>query len=234
METSKNSYRTISGILWNKFLDTLHRATWEEIFLVSSKVFCWWILSMVLVFIPESSEKLTMALKYGNFAILKILWTFLLVFFSPFIFRKLKELFSSLTIYLVELFSKISEMKPHGPLYQGIPIIELVDYLFLEDSFSRSEFCDYFWVSRKVFDDIATAFDKLKIFVRGANNSRILSDEYSRADITSILTRASEVWEIRPLIRETKIGYSHRGSMPDILSRNNFTTKPLNHDNGLL
>jgi len=57
---------------------------------------------------------------------------------------------------------------------------------------------------------MASSFDSLRVFVRGANNARVLSEEYSRSDITSILTRASETGEIRPLIRETKIGYTHK------------------------
>lgn len=104
-------------------------------------------------------------------------------------------------------------------LYQGIPIIELVDYLFTSSSYSRNEFCERFAVSRKVFDDLASGFDKIGVFIRGANNSRVLNSEYSRGDISSIITRASEIGEIRPLIRKTESGYTHSPSMGEIESR---------------
>lgn len=77
-------------------------------------------------------------------------------------------------------------------MYKNIPLIELVDYLFTSSGYSRAEFCEKFAVSRKVFDDMANSFDSIGVFVRGANNSRILNTDYSRSDITSILTRASE------------------------------------------
>lgn len=106
-------------------------------------------------------------------------------------------------------------------MYKNIPLIELVDYLFTSSGYSRAEFCEKFAVSRKVFDDMANSFDSIGVFVRGANNSRILNTDYSRSDITSILTRASETWEIRKLIRKTESWFTHSPS-------NWFITKRLN------
>lgn len=121
-------------------------------------------------------------------------------------------------------------MPVHGPQYFGIPVIELVDYIFTAPSYSRTEFCEHFGVARKVFDDLASGFDTIGVFSRGANNARVLSPDYSRADISSILTRASENGEIRPLIRATKSGYTHTPSMPEIIDRYPspaFVTRPL-------
>jgi len=106
-----------------------------------------------------------------------------------------------------------------------------VDYLFTSSSYSRTEFCEHFGVARKVFDDLASGLDKIEVFIRGANNARVLSSDYSRADISSILTRASESGEIRPLIRATKNGYTHTPSMVEIVERSPspFVTRPLSY-----
>lgn len=120
----------------------------------------------------------------------------------------------------------------HGPQYFGIPVIELVDYIFTAPTYSRSEFCEGFAVSRKVFDDLASGLDKIGVFTRGANNARTLCPDFSRSDISAILTRATEIGEIRPLIRKVDNGYyTHKPSMPEIVTRSPspFVTRPLSH-----
>ena len=74
--------KSIFSILWGKFLKTLEASTWETIFITIAKLFSWSIISLVLVNIPGTTEKLAMALKWHDFAILKILGAFILVFFS--------------------------------------------------------------------------------------------------------------------------------------------------------
>lgn len=146
METlpSYSRNRTLSGILWNKFLDTLSCSSWFDIFTTVAKVFSWLIISVLLINISESKENLTMALKWHDFLIIKVLTSFCLVFFAPFLISGVKKVFSWFFEELNELYGKMEILKPHGPMYQGIPIIELVDYLFLEKSFSRAEFCEKF------------------------------------------------------------------------------------------
>ena len=226
--TQKYRHRTISGILWNKFLDTLHDSSWYDIFLTVAKSISWLMICIFLINTHWTIENLAMAIKWYDFAILKILGTFIIVFCAPLLTASGKKLLEWIKNNIPEL----PKIPVHGPQYMWIPIIELVDYLFTSDSFSRNEFCEKFAVSRKVFDDMANSFDSLRVFVRGANNARVLSEEYSRTDITSILTRAAEYWEIRPLIRATKIWYTHKWSMSDILSRGGFTTRPLHELKG--
>lgn len=85
-----------------------------------------------------------MALKWHDFLIIKVFGSFLLVFFAPLFVDISKKAINHVFETLNELYGKIEQLKPHGPMYQGIPIIELVDYLFLEKSFSRAEFCERF------------------------------------------------------------------------------------------
>jgi hypothetical protein len=132
--------KSIFSILWGKFLETLEASTWETIFITIAKLFSWSIISLVLVNIPGTTEKLAMALKWHDFAILKILGAFTVVFFSKSIF----SLGKSLYFWILDSIPEFPKMPVHGPQYFGIPVIELVDYIFTAPSYSRSEFCEHF------------------------------------------------------------------------------------------
>lgn len=220
--------KTIFSILWNKFLTTLEESSWEDIFISCAKLFTWSIISLFLINTPDSIEKLAMAIKWHDFAILKIFGAFTLVFFS----KSLFSLGKSLYFWILDSIPEFPKMPVHWPQYMWIPVIELVDYIFTASSYSRSEFCEHFGVSRKVFDDLADWLDTIWVFERGKNNARVLNSSYSRGDISSILTRASEIWEIRPLIRKVENGYTHKPSMWEIISRspNGFTTYRIPHN----
>lgn len=120
--------------------------------------------------------------------------------------------------------------KEEQPLFYGIPCIELVDYLFENDTFSRSDVEKTFGISRSTFEEIAKKLDEVSVFTRGPNNARVLNTDFSRADIYSILSKG----EVRPLHRKVSdTHYTHQPSMPSILSRSGFTTRPLHTENRL-
>lgn len=222
-------HRSLSSVLWSKLLDTIEVATWQEIFITFAKVFSWLVISYSLVNIPDLSEKVIALAKYYDFAILKISFVFVLVFFARDILRVCSSVYFWISEHIPTI--EIPRAEVLGPIYNGIPVVELVDYIFTASSYSRSDFCERFAVGRKVFDDLASSLDHIKVFVRGQNNARTLSSEFSRADISAILTRACETGEIRPLIREIENGYTHKPSMAEIKERSPspFVTRPLSY-----
>lgn len=114
METTiKYRHRTISGILWNKFLDTLYESSWHDIFLALAKCFCWLIISLSLINIPASLENLTIALKWHDFAILKILGTFIIIFCAPLLISSGKKVLEWIKNNIPEL----PKIPVHGPQY---------------------------------------------------------------------------------------------------------------------
>jgi hypothetical protein len=112
--------------------------------------------------IPETRENFAMVVKWHDFAILKILASFTVVFFLKNILFSVKSLY----FWILDSLPEFPKMPVHGPQYFGIPVIELVDYIFTASSYSRTEFCEYFGVSRKVFDDLANGFDSIGVFSR--------------------------------------------------------------------
>lgn len=111
--TQKYRHRTISGILWNKFLDTLHESSWYDIFLTLAKCFCWLVISLSLINIPASIENLSIALKWHDFAILKILVSFIGIFCAPLLISSGKKVLEWIKNNIPEL----PKTPVHGPSY---------------------------------------------------------------------------------------------------------------------
>jgi hypothetical protein len=73
-------------------------------------------------------------------------------------------------------------------MVEGIPTLELIDYLFNNQSFKRDDIEAVFGIPRNRFDILAKKLDDLKVLVRGANNGRVLNPEMSRQEIVQILS----------------------------------------------
>lgn len=204
------------SIFYSKFLRYLEDTPSINLFISFAKLFTWSIICISLFNIPKAIENFTMAIKWHDFAILKIIGSFIIVFYAKDILKIGKSILS----WIIESINEWYIGNNDEPMYKNIPLIELVDYLMTSDIFSRSDFCTRFAVSRKVFDDLAEWFDTIGVFVRWENNARVLNSSYSRSDIASILTRAIETWEIRPLMRKTEKWYTHSPT---------FQTIPLSH-----
>lgn len=135
--------------------------------------------------------------------------------------------------WILSLWDEISSLRPidrdisEDERFYGIPVVELVEYIFSGRGFVRSEVERRFGIPRNKFDEMAKKLDEVKIFSRGSNNARVLNPDMSREDVSSILFRAAETGEIRPLIRETENGFSHTPSMPALRSSSGFVTRPL-------
>jgi len=114
METTiKYRHRTISGILWNKFLDSLYESSWYDILLTFAKCFCWLVICIFLINTHWTIENLAMALKWYDFAILKILGTFIIIFCAPLLTASGKKVFEWIKNNIPEL----PKTPVHGPQY---------------------------------------------------------------------------------------------------------------------
>ncbi len=214
------------SIFYSKFLRYLDESSFFSLFTTFAKLASWLLISIILVNMPESKENLAMALKWHDFAIIKILTSFLLVFHIKSIISVVRKVWKSL---MDELSGFSGYLNPHGEMYHWIPVVELVDYLFSGNPLGRTQFCDHFGVSRSTYDEIFSGLDSIQVFSRGASNARVLNPDYSRSDIASIISRASSSGVIKPLMKVVENGFSHKPSMPDIIRRSpTFVTRPVN------
>lgn len=215
--------KTLFSILWGKFLASVESASWSEIFVGFAKFFCALVIGASLCDISTAADTFFAFYRWADYAVVKFLVAFLLVFGGRWYISPVLGLFDSLRAE----FEVVSRGNSEDPLFYGIPVVELVEYMFEGRGFVRSEVERRFGISRNKFDEMAKKLDDVSVFVRGANNARVPNPDMSRADISSILFRAAESGEVRPLIREVKNGFSHTPSMPSLRSSSGFVTRPL-------
>lgn len=209
--------RTVSGILWDKCLDSLERSSWGSLAWTLCRVVLSLVLAASLFDVHAAASLFVAVAKWADFAVPKTLGAFAFVFawrLWAFLLRKCWEWVSS-----IELPAP-APVREEVPTFYGVPVVELVEYLFAGDgSFRRDDVEARFAMPRNKFDEMAKKMDGVKIFVRGENNARKLNPDFSRSDVSSMLFSAVESGELRPLMRkESECSYTSRPSMPDLVA----------------
>lgn len=207
----------VFSIIWEKILEDIRKESLRNIYKTFTKIVSTTFLFFFLVDIPENIKRLKYAVFLWDMVFLKIVVSILIVWkFSAFI---------SLWNYIEEWFEWMT-VKDTREWY-GVPITEIVEYLFLNKNFPRQNIMDLFWVSRSTADIMASEMERVKILIRWENNGRVINPEMGRSDIVSILSK--NVWgELQTLFRKVDGWFSHAPS----LSKENddfsgFVTNPI-------
>lgn len=178
-------------------------------------------LSLVLaasLFDVQAAVNLFVAVaKWADFAVPKTLAAFGFVFSWRFWVLMLQRAWDWVSAFEVPAAAPVRE---DVPSFYGLPVVELVEYLFAGDgSFRRDDVEARFAMPRNKFDEMAKKMDGVKIFVRGENNARKLNPDFSRSDVSSMLFAAVESGELRPLMRkESECSYTSSPSMPELVA----------------
>lgn len=137
METTNTNTQerknTIRGVMSEKFLDSLRRATWSDMFKALSRLSAFVFLVVCLFNIPASIQTLKKALFFYDFAILKIIASLFIVYGFGLIRRFAEVTAKILTAFwkwIIESMKIEQVEKIEHELFAGVPIIELVDYIF--------------------------------------------------------------------------------------------------------
>lgn len=215
--------RTFFSLLWDKFLDLVEGSSWSAMFIFCAKVFCWAVVCFCFVDIRNALDSIIGVIRWSDYAILKFLGAFFVVFGGGWYTRA----FSSVSRYIGEIMDDFRVVESDEPLFYGIPVVEMVEYIFSGRGFVRSDIERKFAIPRNKFDEMAKKLDEVKVFVRGSNNSRTLNEDMSREDVSSILFSAAYSGEVRRLVRKVENGFSHTPSMPALRSSSGFVTTPL-------
>jgi len=125
---------------------------------------------------PDSAINIFWAIfGIGNFLILKVIMVAFLFFGFPAIFDSIMD----------EVSERIE--KTDWAKIWGVSVVEIVGYIFDNESFPRDEVMAAFAISRSQYTEIAKLLDKNNIFVRGENNGRVLNSNLTRQMIVDIL-----------------------------------------------
>lgn len=149
-------------------------------------------------------------LESNNYAALKVLGLVVIFFHRKSIIRKIK-------LYAFKYMARRSmrtgtEVNQLGEkLIDGIPVSELVDYLIRNQKFIRegdNGVRSTFDLDMKKFNRLAKRLEDNKVLVRGENNCRQLSPNWTRQALSDYLSGSTRSSELQPKITIRRIGNS--------------------------
>jgi hypothetical protein len=175
--TAQVIHPTLKKVLWIKFVQFVAERPLGSIVKFVGLSFVAGLLSSLLAS-PDDFERVFYAVAlWHNGLITLILMCFGFVFFAPRFFRFIMDEL----VYIVEGLTQQS--CESDETIEGIPVTEMVDHLFEEKSFKREEIEGKFGIPRNRYQRLAEKMEDLDILTRGENNSRVLNEEMSRAEV---------------------------------------------------
>lgn len=171
----ENTKRTISGILFSQYLDHIEKRGIMPTIKMILIVIIWLLIVLCWVYPEASSEIIKAAMRMKNYIIPKMIVVFASIFSAPALF-----------FYSRQYIHQLSRQTPHNSIW-GVPLVEVVGYLFDNWNFPRDQVCDLFAISRSEHAEIVEVLDAQNILVRGQNNSRVLNPLMPRETVVNIL-----------------------------------------------
>lgn len=195
IESSSHQVRTIRSILWKKLLDVFEASELSRIFSFFSMAFVSICLGLSLTYPVEAKGIALNLIGLENYIVPKIFLSIALVFSVPILYKTLRNITEELK-FRAELNKMNSLEIPDSSTIEGIPIDELLDHLYTTKTFKRDDIENTFGLPRNRFTKLAKKLDGLGVLTRGENNSRILNEEFTRAELFSLLEGKSSASEI--------------------------------------
>lgn len=167
--------RTVMRIIHSQYLDHVEKRGIFPTMRALWLVFLGTILGLSWSYPHISSVFFNTLWTMENHILPKIFGATALIFMSPVFFEHIRYLISQL------------QKKTHHDSIWGVPVIEIVGYLFDHGNFSREDVCNNFAITRKEYSEIVEVLDIHNILVRGENNSRVLNSLMPREMVVNIL-----------------------------------------------
>lgn len=164
---------TLLSVFRKKLLSWVDEHTARKFLLVAGE---WFLFSMILSALvsPNFAYIAFKTLVFGaNGFLIKFSLTFLFVRYRKWIWKKLKA------------FGR--DQQNGQDLFDGIPVDELLHFLFETGGFKYNDSTKRFHIHKRIYERIAHRLEKLEILCRGENNSRVMNPEKSRQEIAALL-----------------------------------------------
>lgn len=146
--------------------------------------------SFLLILPGETFSFFLKVFSFYEYAFLKIFCSFALVIFHKDIQQK---------------FLEIKEKFQNKETIEGIPKEELLDFLFERKKFPAKEVQEKFGINAKKYSRISQKLSENEIIEKtGPQNSYLLSEEFSRAEVSASLSgvsRISDMWQTMKILR---------------------------------
>lgn len=215
---------TINGksliiVLWYKIVDLIAEYTILQIFSFIGLSLLAGLLSALVINLDATSSTLLNITRWHNFAIVKILSIYALVYNA----RTLYAMSRDYAFSIVELFS--GQTICHT--LDGVPVSEILDHLFTDKSFKRDDIESKFSLPRYKVTELTKNLKRVGILTHGENNASILNPDYSRQDIASILKGNESSNNLEPLFRKkSDMHYTSEPTATEIEERVNTLLSP--------
>lgn len=185
IKSPEKEKKTVGKIIIGKFYKWLEETEIKIVILRLVETFIIIFIALLLVAPTKTLEAANFALSYNSY----ILPQFSTAIYALSQWRKFLDMVKS---------AKIKKPVHNQNTLAGIPKKELINFLFEKQSFKLKETMDTFGIDRKSFDTLAKKLENdLKVLERGENNSRILSEKYTREEIAKMIMGAKDVKSIK-------------------------------------
>lgn len=178
--------RTLKSILWSKFLDKVEKYGGKYLFATVSKMVVFLILAAWIVSPDTFTPLYISALKYGNFALIKLILAGIVVVRISQILYTLQKIYK----LLAKNFTNFQQKPKTAPVdsINGIPTNQLISHLLDIQTFKRADIVEKFKIPRREYEKVATSLENLGLIFKDKsnNNARTFKDEFSRQDLENI------------------------------------------------
>lgn len=197
--------RTISGILWGRYLDQIERDGATPIWLGSLKILLFVGVVSYLIYPEKVGHFLIVAMQWREYLVLKILAAAIGINYLEIIARVcyyVALVISKLVTILIRACGKIS-FKKTQKIYavdsiNGIPHSELINHLLETGTFKRAEIEEKFKIPRRKYESLAKALERLGVIYKDAknNNAFAFKTEFTRQDLANILDQKTDAAQL--------------------------------------
>lgn len=186
---------TISKIILRKVFSAIEAQPLAAILMRSLLFFAACTVSLCVLYPLAAQQAFSAITTWHGGAIVKTFFIFVLTF-------NLSKI-GKLAIQSIKNAQKAKEIETADNI-EWIPTAELLDHLFQLQTFKREDIEKKFGIPRNRYSTLAARLEAIEVLVRGPNNSRVLNEEYSRADVAAILASAgSSAKNLKQVFRQT-------------------------------
>jgi len=217
MKNEQEEYapRTMSSIIYEKYLDQLERASLDKILDVSGRIAVGVALSAALVL----GNELGAVLAANSFAIPKVAGCLVFGWYKRPIFGAV----SYVRARLVETLEMESRQELEAPglpaplLIDGVPVEKLAGAVYASKVWKRDD-AGALGIGRTKSESIGKGLEKIGALVRGPNNSKVLVGDYGYEDLLTVFTNY------------VNLGEFTAAPLPSPVSGTGFSVTPLEND----
>ncbi len=202
------STRTLSSVLWQKFVAQVERHTVKELATAAAVAFA----AGVLAFGAADRTTgyhvlLTLATWKGH--LLPRLAFVLAVMLNA---RRICWFMFNGFCVCVEDVIRIARPRAAVQTVEGIPTDKLIEHLIAAGTFKGDEIEDAFDAPRYRVTKLAKKLREIGVLVTGPNNAAVLADGFTADDLASVFAGCSDADQLQPLFRPKEGGYTSEPS----------------------